>query len=167
MRNTSKVRFLGFMLTVFVFVCDSPISFAAEDSKVSEFLHRYDVLKTHTTTLLESSRQARVQGQVMSDRKPLLYLRKDVMDFCFDLRKYLHVEKTRGASKPVALDTRGNILALAYSCEAMEQVLEAEFDAYQGERQNPDLLHIQQKYEEVWKIADQVVTGEARSIEQR
>jgi len=135
------------------------IGLAGEDSKISQFLYRYDALKAHTTTLLESSRRARLDGYVTNDRKPLLYLRKEVMDFCFEVRKYLHTQKTSGIANTAALDARANILAVAYSCEAMEQVLETEFDVHQTGGQNPALFQIQEKYEEVWKLADALVIG--------
>jgi hypothetical protein len=165
MSNKNRIKQIGFALILSLIPLEQ--SLAAEESRLSEFVHRYDVLKAQATRLLDSSRQARLDGQVTNDRKPLLYLRKDVMDFCFEVRKYLHVHKTGGTTNSVASDARRNVLAIAYSCEAMEQVLEAEFDGYQAGGQNPDLFQIQGKYEEVWKVADNFLTREARSVESK
>lgn len=140
------------------------LGLAGEDNRISQLLYRYDVLKTQTTDLLDSSRRARREGQVTNDRKSLLYLRKEVIDFCFEVRKYLHIQRTAGTIRPV-MDGRGNVLAMAYSCESMEQVLETEFDVHQPGGQNPDLLQIQGKYEEVWKLADTLVMGDAKNLE--
>ena len=160
MRIKERVERIGLVFMVMAgLTLQASIGLAGEDSKISQFLYRYDALKAHTTTLLGSLRRARLDGQVTNDRKPLLYLRKEVMDFCFEVRKYLHTQRTSGTANPVALQARGNILAVAYSCEAMEQVLEAEFDVYQTGGQNPALLQIQEKYEEVWKLADALVIG--------
>ena len=161
MMINGRVARTGFVLIVMMAVAlQGSMSFASEESKVSQFLYRYDVLKANTTILLASFRHARLDGHVTSDRRSLLHLRKDIMDFCFEVRKYLHTQRASGLATPVAFDERSNILAIAYSCEAMEQVLEAEFDVHQSGGQNPDLLlQIQGKYEEVWKVADGLVSG--------
>ena len=162
-RNPIGRGSLAFLVLLALSVQGSP-GLAGEENRISQFLYRYDVLKTQTTDLLDSSRRARREGQVSSDRKSLLYLRKEVIDFCFEVRKYLHIQRTAGTIKPV-VDGRGNVLAIAYSCESMEQVLETEFDVHQPGGQNPDLLQIQGKYEEVWKLADTLVMRDAKSLE--
>ncbi|HKC96273.1 MAG TPA: hypothetical protein VKB81_19855 [Nitrospira sp.] len=158
MWNKHTILQIGFALVLSLIPLER--SLASEDSKVSEFLHRYDVLKAHATRLLDSSRQARLEGQVTNDRKPLLYLRKVVMEFCFEVRKYLHVQRTGGAINSVASDAHGHVVAIAYCCETMEQVLETEFDGYQAGGQNAALLQIQGKYEVARKVADSFVTRE-------
>ncbi|MGA6826942.1 hypothetical protein ACO9S2_04920 [Nitrospira sp. NS4] len=156
-----KVERTGFaLMVVMAFVLQGSMSFAGEESKLSQFLYRYDALKANTTTLLGALRRARLDGHLTNDRRPLLHLHKDVMDFCFEVRKYLYTQRTSGLAKPVTLDDRANTLAIAYSCEAMEQVLEAEFDVHQNGGQNPDLLlRIQEKYEEVWEVADGLLSA--------
>lgn len=155
---------IGFSLMVLLLPIDGSF---AEETKVSKLLHRYDVLKAHTMKLLDSARQARVEGQVTNDGKSLLYLRKDVVDLCFEVRKSLHGQRSGTAAKEVASTDIGSVLAMAYSCEAMEQVLEVEFDAYQAEQINPDLIKIQEKYEEVWNVADSFVTRATKPVETR
>jgi len=161
MTNQGKIEGIGFgLLMILAVTLQCSVSFAGEESKVPQFLYRYDVLKTNASTVLESMRRARLDGHVVNDRRPLLHLRKDVMDFCFEVRKFLHMQKVSGLATPVAFDERTNALAIAYSCEAMEQVLEAEFDVHQAGGQNHAvLLKIQEKYEEVWKLADGLVSG--------
>jgi hypothetical protein len=158
--NGSKEGLTLATVIVMILMLQSPMTFAGEDSRLSQFVYRYDVLKANATTILGSLRRARLDGHLTNDRRPLLHLRKDVMDFCFEVRKYLHSQRSAGLAKPVALEDRTNALAIAYSCEAMEQVLEAEFDVHQNSDQNHELLlQIQEKYEEVWKVADGLVTG--------
>jgi len=161
MTTKRKIERAGFaLLMLLAATLHYSVSFAGEESKVPQFLYRYDVLKANATTVLESMRHARLEGHVVNDRRPILHLRKDVMDFCFEVRKYLHTQKVSGLATPVTFDERTNALAIAYSCEAMEQVLEAEFDVHQTGGQNPAiLLKIQEKYEEVWKVADGLVSG--------
>lgn len=156
MMNKGRAERSGFTLMVMMaLVLQGSMSFAGEESQLSQFLYRYDVLKSNTTAILGALRHARLDGHLTNDRRPLLHLHKDVMDFCFEVRKYLHTQRISGLAKPVALEERANVLAIAYSCEAMEQVLEAEFDVHQNGDQNSDLLlRIQEKYEEVWKVAE-------------
>jgi hypothetical protein len=163
--NGRKER-LGFALViVLILMLQSPMGFAGEENRLAQFVYRYDVLKANATTILGSLRRARLDGQLTNDRRPLLHLRKEVMDFCFEVRKYLHAQRTTGLATPVAFEDRTNALAIAYSCEAMEQVLEAEFDVHQNGDQNPKLLlQIQEKYEEVWKTADELVSGSHHSM---
>lgn len=133
---------------------------AAEPRKTDSYLPRYNILKTNTSVLLDSLRHDRMEGRPTKDRRPLLQLRKEVMDFCFEARREGHLQKVAHASTPGAEVDQMHLLALAYACEAMEQVLEAEWDALQNGQHNSSLLHeIQVKYEEVWKVADHLVSG--------
>jgi hypothetical protein len=79
------------------------------------------------------------------------------MDFCFDLNKSIHLRNKTGGrlSLPVSL------IGMAYSCDAMEQLLEVAFElnsaVHEPGEQSDVLQQIVRKYEELWKIADAVV----------
>lgn len=153
---THTVLYLAFGLLIAAFMLPDRIVAAGESSTVQKYLLRYDTLKTRTSALVSSVDHGG-EKLAMADRRPLLQLRQEVMDFCFETRREGHVEKlaTSGDhSRPL------NLLTLAYACEAMEQVLEAEWDASQhGSHMSGTLQAIQEKYKEVWKLADHLVNA--------
>lgn len=171
MKAESKVAGRVLVPVLIGLALQSGICLASEDARIASFHHRYNILKTEAIALLESLRRARREGHTAGDRKPLLHLRKDVMDFCFEVQKYVHLLDISAATRTATSEERSTLLPIAYSCDAMEQVLEAEFDVQRsGSIGKSDmLLQIQDKYEEVWEVADSAATGASKSalIEKR
>lgn len=155
---------LGLILASLAFTLHAGPSFAGDSGKLAGFLQQYDRLKANTMALMDNARRTRLDGRA-SDRKPILELRREVMDFCFDVRKYLHERDMAANVKGIVFQERSNLLGLAYSCEAMEKMLEAEFDFQRGADKRSDLLiRIQGKYEEVWKLADSIAAAPAEGL---
>lgn len=154
MKVEARAAQLGVALAAVMFTFGASSSFAGDNDKHAGLVQQYHQLKTDTVALLDHVRHARLESRA-SDRKPILELRREVMDFCFDVRKHLHERDRTATVQGSAYQERSNLLGLAHSCEAMEKMLEAEFDLQRSADNRSDLLiRLLGKYEEVWKLAD-------------
>lgn len=146
------------LLAVMFFMIASVHPAWASGTDTDAFQHRYITLKINTAAWLNAHQPVR-DGHISSrDRTALLDLRREVLNFCFDVKKHIHTQETTPSAKTVAASERLQLLGLAYSCDAMEQMLEVEFDAQRPGANREMLRQIQAKYQELWELADQATT---------
>ncbi len=154
MKAETRAWQLASLLVVIALAIPSGIALAGERQKNTEVLLQYELLKARMTEMMDKIRMARLAGHTI-DRKPRLDLRKDLLDFCFVVRKDIQAQGSAAHLKKASAHDSSNLIAVTYACEAMEKMLEVEYDLQQSSLQTADNLRkIQERYEEIWKLAD-------------
>ena len=128
------------------------IGMAANEGPLFKFEPRYHALKRQTLTMLH--RSADPVSKAADSLLPLLELRKEVMDFCFEVKKQFYAEQVQNRLKRSSGDSIPQLFSLAYSCDAMEQILETQCHLQRGSAPSESLHRIRAKYEEVWSLVD-------------
>ncbi|MDE3118404.1 MAG: hypothetical protein KGL03_05235 [Nitrospirota bacterium] len=154
MKTVMHAGRLALLLVLIGLVAPSGIALAGERQKNTEVLLQYELLKARMTEMMDKIRTARLAGHTV-DRKPRLDLRKDLLDFCFGVRKDIQAQGSAAHLKKASAHDPSNLIAITYACEAMEKMLEVEYDLQQSSLQTADNLRkIQERYEDIWKLAD-------------
>lgn len=166
MNSAMHVRQLGLVIMLIIGVNSSGIGWAGERQNSTEVLLRYELLNVRMTEMIDKIRTARLAGHTV-DRKPRLDLRKDLLDFCFEVRKDVQAQGSAAHLKKTSMHVPSNLVAITYACEAMEKMLEVEYDLQQSNPPATDSLQkIQARYEDIWKLADSAVkaSSEGRDV---
>lgn len=154
MKAATRAWQLALLLVVIVLAVPSGIALAGERQKNTEVLLQYELLKARMAEMMDKIRTARLAGHTV-DRKSRLDLRKDLLDFCFGVRKDIQAQGSAVHLRKTSAHDISNLIAITYACEAMEKMLELEYDLQQSSLQTADNLRkIQDKYEDIWKLAD-------------
>ncbi len=154
MKAATHVWQLVVVFMLIVWGGGSGVSLAGEKQKIAEVLPHYELLNIRMTEMMDKIKTARLAGHTI-DRKPRLDLRKDLLDFCFEVRRDIQAQGSAAHSKKTSVHDPSNLVAITYACEAMEKMLEVEYDLQQSNPKTADSLQkIQEKYEEIWKLAD-------------
>src|SRR6185437_2650947 len=135
----------------------------------ARFRGDYENLRARFTNVIEKVEETRI-GRGVVDAQELSEIARAAKSLSFEVKMFVSAKDAElhqsGAARlfhdgDTRMSERSALLGIFYACQAIETTLlvESEYQESPYHNYKPEFVqHIQEKYKEEWKLADQVVT---------